>query len=83
MASPDERQGDKTATTTCYFCHEIPDYGGVSSGEGIVAAAKNLPVRPTEKGIASVAGEQEGAPRMGIGGDAVGDDARSTEMGER
>jgi hypothetical protein len=74
MASPDERQGDKTATTICYFCHEIPDSNGVTSAEGMAKAAADLPLRPTDaagpKELGSVAGEQT-APIAGIGGDTI------------
>jgi hypothetical protein len=81
MASPDERQGDMTATTTCYFCHEIPDSSGVTSAEGMAAATADLALRPTEsaesKGLAGVAGEQRVAPIAGVGGGTIQPDPNS------
>jgi hypothetical protein len=65
MASPDERQGDHTATTTCYFCHEIPGKG--ASEPSSAAAGLDLPLRSAE--AVRVVGEEMVAPvgRMGVG----------------
>jgi hypothetical protein len=47
MASPDERQGDHAATTTCYVCNEISKSGS--------AAAADLALRPTESRLTASA----------------------------
>jgi hypothetical protein len=61
MASPDERQGDLTATTTCYVCNEI------SKGRsGAVADPPVLPMDPSQSVLsrksANVTGEETVAP---------------------
>jgi hypothetical protein len=45
MASPDERQGDHTATTTCYFCNEVPNRTLESLNPK--TAGLDVPLRPT------------------------------------
>jgi hypothetical protein len=80
MASPDERQGDHTATTTCYFCNEVPDRTLTSSNPK--TAGLDIPLRPTASTNstsfpvnASVAEEQTVAPVAGVGDARIDDDA--------
>jgi hypothetical protein len=80
MASPDERQGDRTATTTCYICNELPNSGH--------AAAADLPLRSTESAksassriVATGAEEGEVAPVTVLPDDAP--DQSAIELGER
>ena len=79
MASPDERQGDNTATTTCYFCHEIP--------RGASAAVTGLSLRPIEaarstssRESAGVAEEESVVPVAGIGDAVLPNDAMAQSV---
>jgi len=70
MASPDERQGDRTATTTCYSCNEIPQRVLPSSNP--TRAGLDLPLRPPESAkpqmATNIVEEQTMAPIASIGG---------------
>jgi hypothetical protein len=84
MASPDERQGDHAATTTCYVCNEI------SKGASAAAAA-DLALRPTESRPTASAKSassriatgvaEEAAPVAVLPDDAV--DQSTIELGKR
>jgi len=80
MSSPDERQGDHTATTTCYFCNEVP--GRTLQSSNPKTAGLDIPLRPTASAnstsipaSASVAEEQTVAPVAGVGDTRIDDDA--------
>jgi len=80
MSSPDERQGDHTATTTCYTCNEIS-----KGGSAAVADLPVLPMDSTKSGLSrksgSVAEEGTVAPVTALPDNAP--DPSALELEER